>query len=131
MASTPSAPLLGWPLLPRPDASGELRYPALDEGVRQSIRLILLTRPGEQLMHPEFGAGLDGFLHEPNTLSLRRRVRDRIVEALERWEPRILLDRVEVWEVAEQPTEVRIEINYALRRTGAAQRLGLVLELEG
>jgi phage baseplate assembly protein W len=131
MATTPTAPLLGWPLLPRPDASGELRFPTLAEGVRQSIRLILLTRPGEQLMHPEFGAGLDTFLHEPNTLSLRRRVRDRIVESLGRWEPRILLDGVEVWEVEEQPTELRIEINYALRRTGAAERVSLVLELEG
>lgn len=131
MTSSIAPPPLGWPLLPVPDASGELRYPGLDQSVRQSIRVILLTRPGEQLMHPRFGAGLEEFLHEPNTLALRRRVRDRVVESLERWEPRITLDRVDVWEVEERPTEIRVEIGYRLRRTGASGQLAVVLEMEG
>ena len=131
MASQPSSPLIGWPLLSLPDASGELRYPSLDESVRQSIRVVLLTRPGEQLMHPEFGAGIDAFLHEPNSLALRRRVRDRITESLERWEHRVVVERVEVWEVEGEPGQIRVEINYRLRRTGVARQVGLVLEMEG
>jgi uncharacterized protein len=120
---------LGWPLLPVPDGAGELRYPPLEESVRQQIRVILTTRPGEQLMRPEFGAGLDDYVHQPNTLTTRRRIRDAVQSSLERWEPRIALDRVEVWEVEERPGEVRVEIGYRLRRTGASQRLGVVLEL--
>jgi uncharacterized protein len=131
MATRPSAPQIGWPLLPLPDERGELRYPGLEESVRQGIRVILLTRAGEQLMRPLFGAGIDAFVSEPNTLSTRRRIRDRITEALERWEPRIVLDGVEVWEVAERPSHIRVEIAYRLRRTGTAQQLGLVLETEG
>ena len=68
---------------------GSLDYPALDDSVRQTIRVILLTRPGEQLLHPEFGVGLEQFLHDPNTITTRRRIRDAIVAGLERWEPRI------------------------------------------
>lgn len=131
MPSPSFAPLIGWPLLPIPDTSGELRYPSLEESVRETIRVILLTRPGEQLMHPEFGAGLADFLHQPNSLSLRRRVRDRILESLARWEPRVAVERVEVWEVPDQPTHLRVEIAYRLRRTGVAQQIGLVLETEG
>ena len=85
---------LGWPLLPTP-LSGGLVYPSLEESVRQSIRIILLTRPGEQLMRPRFGAGLASYLHGPNTLTMRRRIRDRIEESLNRWEPRIILDSVD------------------------------------
>ena len=121
---------IGWPLLPVPDGSGELRYPSLDESVRQQIRVILTTRPGEQLMRPGFGAGLEDFVHEPNTITTRRRVRDAVSEALAEWEPRIAVDRVEVWEVEDRPGALRVEIGYRLRRTGAARQLGVVLELE-
>jgi phage baseplate assembly protein W len=122
---------IGWPLLPVPDAEGRLAYPTLEESVRQSIQVILRTRPGEQLMRPTFGAGLEGFLHEPNTVTTRRRIRDLITESLARWEPRATVTRVEVAEAPDHPSRVRVEIAYQLRRTGAAQRIGLTLELEG
>jgi Bacteriophage baseplate protein W len=127
----PPRPLIGWPLLGRPDGHGRLAYPTLEESARQSIQIILETRPGEQLMRPDFGAGLQSFLHEPNTLTTRRRIRDAITGSLGRWEPRIVVDRVEVWEVEEQPSHLRVEIAYRLRRTGAPQQMGLTMQLDG
>jgi phage baseplate assembly protein W len=129
--ATPAPPPIGWPLLPLPDEGGELRYPTLEESVRQQIRVILTTRPGEQLMRPDYGAGLDDYVHEPNTLATRRRIRDAVAGSLRRWEPRIHLDRVEVWEVEGEPGQVRVEIGYRLRRTGASRQLGLVMETGG
>ena len=96
----PPAPT-GWPLLPVPK-DGSLDYPALDDSVRQMIRVILLTRPNEQLLHPEFGVGLEQFLHGPNTITTRRRIRDAIAAGLERFEPRIAVDRIEVEPPREQ-----------------------------
>src|ERR1044071_2234175 len=109
-ATLPSA-LVGWPLLPVPDANGQLSYPSLEESVRQSIQIILRTRPGEQLMRPAFGAGLENYLHESNTLTTRRRIKDLITESLKNWEPRIIVDRVEVREVPEEPAKVRVELS--------------------
>jgi phage baseplate assembly protein W len=128
--TNPNLPPINWPLFTVPDANGELHYPSLEASVRQAIRIILSTRPGEQLMRPEFGAGLENFMHEPNTLTTRRRMYERITESLARWEPRALLDRVDVSEVPGQPTQVRVEILYRLRRTGAPQHMGLTMELE-
>ncbi len=122
---------VNWPLLGLPDAEGRLHYPTLAESVRQSIQIILQTRPGERLVRPGFGAGLARFLHAPNTLATRREIRDTIEGALQRWEPRILLDRIEVWEVDERPDTLRIVIGYRLRRTNQAQQMGITLELEG
>lgn len=130
-ASTLPAPLLGWPLLPLPDEHGELHYPALEVSVRQQIQVILRTQPGEQLRHPLFGAGLESFVNEQNTITTRRRIRDLITESLARWEPRIQLDRVEVWDDPDRPTHVRVTIGYRLRRTGASQQLGLTVSLDG
>jgi len=124
-------PLIGWPLLPLPDERGRLPYPTLETSVRESIRVILSTRPGEQLMRPDFGAGLDRLLHEPNTLATRRAIRDLVQASLARWERRILLDRVEVWEVAGEPSHVSVEIAYRLARTRAAATMKLTVQLEG
>lgn len=121
-------PPIGWPLLPVPQDGG-LQYPTLEDSVRQSIRVILLTRPGERLMRPEFGAGLDRFLHQHNTLATRRRIRDVVLESLDRWEPRIVVDRVEVWELEDQADTVRVEIVYRIKRTGSAVSMMLTLNL--
>ncbi|HEU4386676.1 MAG TPA: GPW/gp25 family protein [Blastocatellia bacterium] len=126
----PNPAPIGWPLLPLPDVNGQLGYPTLEESVRQSVQIILRTRPGEQLMRPLFGAGLEDYLHEQNTLTTRRRIRDLISESLGRLEPRITVNRVEVAEVPDEPTRIRVEIAYQLRRTGALQQLGLTMDLE-
>src|SRR3712207_79365 len=94
---------IGWPLLPLPNERGELTYPTLEGSVRESIRVLLSTRPGEQLMRPAFGAGLTNFLHEPNTLTTQRRIRDAVAEALAQHEPRIVVDRIEILEVPDEP----------------------------
>jgi uncharacterized protein len=124
-------PLIGWPLLPLPDEHGALSWPRLEDSVRELIRTVLSTRPGEQLMRPDFGAGLELLLHEPNNLTTKRRIRDAVQESLARWERRILLDRVDVMDVANDPGQVRVEIAYRLARTGTPTQLALTVTLEG
>lgn len=123
------APPLGWPLLPLPDEGGHLRWPTLEQSVAQQIRVVLQTRPGEQLMRPDWGAGLENFLHEPNTLTTHRRLRDLVASSLGRWERRLIVDDIAVAAPPDRPGQVRIEIAYRLRRTGASIRLGLTLDL--
>ncbi len=120
---------IGWPLLPVPDRDGILEFPTLAVSVRQTLQVILTTRPGEQLMYPGFGAGLVGFIGEPDSLTIRRRIVDRITESIGRWEPRVALDRVDLSAPADAPGTLRIEIAYRLRRTGAAGSLGVNLKL--
>ncbi len=123
-------PLLGWPLLTVPDEQGRLSWPTLEDSVRDLIRVVLSTRPGEQLMRPDFGAGLELLLHEPNTLATRRRIRDRVQESVAHWERRVLLDRVDVLDVEGEPSRVRVEIGYRLARSGAPATAALTVQLE-
>lgn len=131
MKSNPQPIPVNWPLLGLPDSEGRLSYPSLEESVRQSVKIILQTSPRERLMRPGFGGSLERYLHEPNTLTTRRQIRDMITTSLTRWEQRILLDRVDVWEVEERPDTVRIEIVYRLRRNNRTQQMGITLNLEG
>jgi phage baseplate assembly protein W len=128
--STISRLPLGWPLLPLPDAQGRMNFPSLAESVRQNLRVLLSTRAGEQLMRPDYGAGLTDFLGQPDTIATRRRIYDLVTEAIARWEPRVELDRVDVADLPGSPGSVRVEIAYRLRRTGEARTLGVNLELQ-
>lgn|SRR5690348_8938538 len=118
---------VNWPFLPKP-LGGQLAYPSLERSVRDSIRVILTTRPGEQLMRPRFGAGLQNFLDEGNTLAVRRQVQSDILENLQAYEPRIALDRVDVDPVAGAPSQIHVQIYYRLLRTNAPQSVGVTIQ---
>jgi uncharacterized protein len=119
---------ISWPFLPMPQA-GQLGYPDLERSVRDSIRIILTTRPGEQLMRPRFGAGLQDFLDEGNTVALRRQIQTAILESLQNYENRIMVDAVYVDPVADAPPEVQVQIHYRLLRTNVPQQIGVTMQL--
>jgi phage baseplate assembly protein W len=119
---------VSWPLLPSV-SDGRLTFPTLEQSVRDSIRIILTTRPGEQLLRPQFGAGLQNFLEEPNTVSTRSRIRAAIVSSLQAYEGRAAFDRVDVDPVDGAPGQLRVQIFYRLLRTGAQQQVGLTMQV--
>jgi uncharacterized protein len=114
----PPSVSVGWPLLPVPAAEGTLAWPDPATSVRQMIEVILRTAPGEQLMRPQFGAGLEGLIHQPNTLETRARAHDSIVGAISAYEPRVILDRVDV-DTTTDPRELAVTLSCRLALTGA------------
>ncbi len=121
--------LVSWPFLPLPQ-QGQLVYPTLERSVRDAIRIILTTRPGEQLMRPRFGAGLQSFLDDGNTLALRRQIQTAILEGLQNYETRIIVDRIDVDPVNGVPSEVHVQIYYRVLRTNQVQQLGVTMRAD-
>jgi hypothetical protein len=119
---------IGWPFLPLPKA-GVLSFPTLEQSVRDSIRVILMTRPGEQLMRPRYGAGLQSFLDEDNTITLRAQIQTTIIQSLQNYENRIVVDAVDVDPVPGSPAEVQVQIHYRLLRTNAQQQIGVTMQV--
>jgi uncharacterized protein len=119
---------VSWPFLPKP-VDGVLAYPTLEQSVKDSIRIILSTSPGEQLMRPRYGAGLQNFLDEGNTVALRRQIQSTILANLQNYENRITVDAVDVDPVAGAPAEVQVQIHYRLLRTNLAQQVSVQLQV--
>ena len=61
------------------------------EHIRESILQILGTRPGERFMNPEFGSRLKDLVFEQNDEVLKGLVRHYVVEAIRRWEKRVVI----------------------------------------
>jgi uncharacterized protein len=127
MSTTYQDPI-GWPFLPVPQ-NGQLSFPTLEQSVRDSIRVILMTRPGEQLMRPRYGAGLQNFLDEGNTVALRAQIQTTIMQSLQKYENRITVDAVDVDPVIGSPAEVQLQIYYRVLRTNAPQQIGVTMQV--
>ena len=69
------------------------------EHVRQSIEDILTTPLGSRRMRPEYGSKLRRFVDLPVTEGWKSAVQAEVARALERWEPRLKLERVRVTSV--------------------------------
>lgn len=116
---------------PRVGADGRLAWSAGEENIRESIRIILLTEPGERIMRESFGGGLREFLFEPNTVTTRQLIIERITRILERFEPRIRVNEVRAEAVPDEPRLIAVTIEFRLVATQATEQLGLTLQLEG
>lgn len=115
---------------PRVGPDGTMVWSEGELNVRESICIILRTRPGERLMRPDFGCGLDRYLFEPNNISTLRLIQEEVKRSLNRWEPRITLNDVRVAVNQSDPRAVDITIYYTLIATQRREQLNLTLALQ-
>jgi phage baseplate assembly protein W len=94
-----------------------------EEDVRQAIGIILGTSPGERVMRPDFGAGLNALVFEPMTFTTLELIRVRVEEALTRWEPRITLRDVIVAPGERNTGQLLISIRYLIRDSNTEANL--------
>lgn len=127
-ARPPFPRMLSWPLGGVAE-DGRLDWSHDELSVRESMLNILLTRPGERLMRPEFGAGLLGFVHQPNNETTRNLIAGVVRKSLARWEARVVVEAVEVLPGRSSPDEVHVRIAYRLRHSPVPAELGFMLDL--
>jgi phage baseplate assembly protein W len=116
---------------PRVGSDGRVAWSEGETNVREAIRIILMTERRERLMLPEFGGGLGLSLFEPNTVTTRHLIKDRIQKALAEWEPRIKVEDVRVEEDPEDPQGAIATIAYRLVATQSRERVSLSVTLAG
>ncbi len=110
---------------------GRLAWSAGETNVRESIRILLLTAQGERLRRPDYGAGLERFLFEPNVATTWRAIEETIRRQLARWEPRV---QVEAIKVAADPNDLEAaiaELSFTLVATAQAGRMSLSIPVQG
>jgi uncharacterized protein len=113
----------GWAFPLESGEDGDVALAVDEEDVRQAVRLILETEPGERVMRPDFGAGLRGLVFDPINTTTVALVRHRIEEALTAWEPRIDVDRVDVSTEEAVNGKLLVRVDYRVRATNTFYNL--------
>lgn len=100
---------LGFPI--QVNVQGGIQLSTSTPNIEESIIIILRTDLGERVYRPNFGSRLSELVFEPMNVQTLMLIRLYVEEALEMWEPRIILK-----EVRADPDPVRgrvdIEIVY-------------------
>ncbi|MDX2285987.1 MAG: GPW/gp25 family protein [Bacteroidia bacterium] len=107
----------GWSFPPtfRKETGGLDMLEGADD-IRSSIEILLSTLPGERVMRPDYGAGMERLLFEPLNITLQNYLERLIAQAIALHEPRVILDLVEL-EVAAEEGLVLIKIEYTVAGT--------------
>ena len=115
---------VGWayPVLPNAKAQ-DVAQAEYEEDIRQSIRIILETTPGERVMRPDFGSGLKALVFEPANYTTLALVKQRVEQALVLWEPRIDVREVKVTINGAMRNRIDIDIGYEVRATNTFYNL--------
>ena len=115
---------------PRVGPDGAIVWSAGELNVRECVCTILRTRPGERVERPTFGAGLDRFLFEPNTVATLRLIQEEVQRAIARWEPRVAVSGVTATVNESDPRDVDVTVAYRLIATGAQERIAMTISAD-
>lgn len=108
----------GWAFPVRIDpATGGVALAEYEADIRQAILIILETAPGERVMRPDFGCGIHDLVFEVVDVATLTRVESAVRDALIRYEARIEVLGVRADPLRAADGELRIELEYRVRRT--------------
>ena len=110
-----------WPMTV--DHTGGIRLTTPIEDIERSMRIILLTAPGERIMRPNFGCRIWELLFEPITPNLLGQVIEVVREALAMWEPRIRVLDVDPSPEGRDNGLINVRIEYEVNTTNDRRNL--------
>jgi phage baseplate assembly protein W len=113
----------GWAYPLRADPTGQVALATGVHEIEQSIRLVLMTAPGERPMRPEFGCAVHDYVFAPADASTAGDIAYAVRVALDRWEPRINLGDVVVRFDAVDAGVLYVDIEYSVRGTNDPRNL--------
>jgi phage baseplate assembly protein W len=105
------------------DRRGGIALAHDETDVDQAIELILSTAPGERPMRPEFGCGVHDFVFDSVDASTVAKMEDAIRDALDHWEPRVVVESVEFDLDRVDEGVLMIDIGYRVRATNTVRNL--------
>lgn len=105
------------------DARGGIALAHRDQELEQAIRLILATYPGERPMRPEFGSRLRDYVFRSASIDTAAELANEVEKALIRWEPRVIVDAVNVTVDPDERSRLYIDLYYSVKGTNDRRNL--------
>ena len=88
---------------------------SLEEDIRESLAILLATLPGERVMQPSFGCGLNALVFDNVSQSSITKITDLVERAILFFETRITLENLEVLVDDESKGLIQIHLDYTIR----------------
>ena len=94
---------------------------------KQNLKMLLLTIPGERVMDPEYGVGLQTFLFEAFTANTYSQMDDAIRAQVTLYMPYVTIEDI-MFSAADQDYNVlNVTLKYSIPRIGTADLLEITI----
>ena len=113
----------GWAFPPQFSRAGGTGMVRDDQDIRESLSILLATRPGERVMHPQYGCNLHALVFEHVSETVVAEIRHMVRLAITRCEPRVEVEEVNVLPGPDEHGVLPIDIVYRVRETNTVANL--------
>ncbi|MDQ1829284.1 GPW/gp25 family protein [Massilia scottii] len=104
-------------------AGGQAAMVAGDDDIRQSLRILLSTAPGERIMRPKFGCGIKLHVFDSIGANTLTHMEGMIEHAILFFEPRITLERIVISDEHIDNGRLDIHLDYTVRLTNTRSNM--------
>ena len=94
------------------------------KSINECLSILLRTRPGEMLGDPDWGCNLISRVFQYQGVIVESLIREDITSAIEKYEPRILMDSNDIV-IDTDGNTVHIYINYTIKETGEVNQYNM------
>jgi|SRR5678815_4380768 phage baseplate assembly protein W len=101
------------------DSRGRSSGTTDEDHIRDMIEQLIFTSPGERVNRPDFGSGVLQLVFAPNSPELAATLQFTMQAALQQWLGDVI--DVEALEVTSDDAQLRIALQYSIRRTNQTQ----------
>jgi len=99
----------------------------LKELIKQNVKMVILTYPGERIMMPEFGVGIARYLFDPTSSNIYSELQMVIKSQLNKYIPSINLTNVSTTSAGDDH-KLNVSISYEIDFLRTKDQLDLLLE---
>jgi len=92
----------------------------LPEVVRQNLKMLILTNPGERVMEPEFGVGIKQYLFSNFSESVPGKIKTKISEQVSIYMPGVIIQDIDFYSLDPDNNSIAFRIVYYLPNIGTS-----------
>jgi phage baseplate assembly protein W len=91
--------------------------------IAQSLMILFTTRLRERVLHHGYGTDFEAYIFEDIDAQLHTNIQKMITDAVETYEPRIQLQRIDFVNVGREQGHIQIELEFTIKGTNARHNL--------
>jgi phage baseplate assembly protein W len=102
------------------------------EVIKQNIKMLVLTAPGERIMNPNFGVGARNFLFNPSGVTFQN-LKARIISQVKTYMPMVKIVKIETYDLntdqftTSDAQQMGLSIKYRVPELNLDERISITL----
>ena len=96
------------------DTDGFAMIKTIKDMVRQNLKMLILTNPGERIMEPDFGVGMKQFLFQNYSENVCSKIDEKIREQVSIYIPAVKIQDVKFYSIEEDSSMLKFRLIYTI-----------------